>query len=91
MIILSMTIQYTPKFKKQYKKLPKKFQEQFNERLHLFLADSSNPQLRVHPLIGKFTGYWSMNVSGDLRAIYLQKGEEIIIFALIGSHSELYG
>lgn len=86
-----MTIQYTSTFKKQYKKLPQKFQSQFNERLHLFLTDSTNPKLRLHPLIGKFTGYWSMNINGDIRAIYLMRNEEIIIFALIGSHSQLYG
>lgn len=86
-----MTIQYLPKFKKQYKKLPKKFQLQFNDRLRLFLSDPTNPKLRVHPLSGKFAGYWSMNVNGDLRALYIFNGESMIIFALIGSHSELYG
>jgi mRNA-degrading endonuclease YafQ of YafQ-DinJ toxin-antitoxin module len=32
-----------------------------------------------------------MNVNGDWRAIYSGRGEEVIIFALIGIHSELYG
>jgi len=86
-----MTIQYTPKFKKQYKKLPVNFQKQFDERLLLFLEDPTNPVLRVHPLKGSYSGYWSMNVSGDLRALYLKKGDELIIFALIGTHSQLYG
>jgi addiction module RelE/StbE family toxin len=86
-----MTIRYLPKFKKQYKKLPEKFQHQFDERLQLFLVDPTLPMLRVHPLKGKFAGYWSMNINGDIRALYLLDGETIIIFALIGSHSELYG
>ncbi len=86
-----MTIQYLPKFKKQYKKLPLKLQLQFDDRLQLFLADPTAPQLRVHPLRGNYAGYWSMNVSGDLRALYIRRGDEIIIFALIGTHSELYG
>jgi addiction module RelE/StbE family toxin len=86
-----MTIQYLPKFKKQYKKLPLKLQLQFDDRLQLFLADPTAPQLRVHPLRGNYAGYWSMNVSGDLRALYIKRGDEIIIFALIGTHSELYG
>ncbi|MGA3292309.1 MAG: type II toxin-antitoxin system RelE/ParE family toxin [Candidatus Microgenomates bacterium] len=86
-----MTIQYTSTFKKQYKKLPREFQNQFDERLRLFLADPINPQLRVHPLVGKFSGYWSININGDLRALYLKRGEEIVIFALIGTHSQLYG
>ena len=86
-----MIIQYLPKFKKQYKKLPKSFQLQFDERLQLFLIDPTDPKLRVHPLKGEYAGYWSMNVNGDIRALYLLKGDELIIFALIGSHSELYG
>lgn len=86
-----MILRYTPKFKKQYKKLPQKFQKQFDNRLKLFLQDPTNPKLRVHPLKGSYAGYWSMNVSGDLRAIYLKEGEQIIIFALIGTHSKLYG
>ncbi len=85
-----MTFQYMPKFKKQYKKLPKKFQQQFDESVHLFALDPINPKLRIHPLKGKFAGYWSMNVSGDLRALYIKRGEDLIIFGLIGTHSQLY-
>ena len=86
-----MTIQYMPKFKKHYKKLPNKFQQQFDERLQLFLLDPTNPKLRVHPLKGNFAGYWSMDISGDIRALYIKRGEELIIFGLIGTHSQLYG
>lgn len=86
-----MIIQYAVSFKRQYKKLPEKFQRRFNERLLIFLENSSHPLLRVHPLKGKYAGYWSMNISGDLRAIYLMREEDIIIFALIDSHSNLYG
>ncbi len=86
-----MTIRYLPKFKKQYKKLPKKMQDQFDERIKLFLIDSTLPMLRVHPLKGKYAGYWSMSVNGDIRALYIMDGDSIVIFALIGSHSQLYG
>lgn len=86
-----MIIQYLPKFKKQYKKLPVKFQNKFDERLRLFIVNPTSPQLRVHPLKGNYAGYWSMNINGDIRALYIIQGESIIIFALIGTHSELYG
>lgn len=86
-----MIIQYLPKFKKQYKKLPVKFQNKFDERLRLFIINPTSPQLRVHPLKGNYAGYWSMNINGDIRALYIVQGESIIIFALIGTHSELYG
>jgi len=80
-----------PKFKKQYKKLPIKFQNQFDEKVQLFAIDPTNSILRIHPLKGIYKGYWSMNVNGDIRALYIMRGQEMIIFALIGSHSELYG
>ncbi len=86
-----MIIQYLPRFKKQYAKLPASFQRQFDERIRLFVVDPADPRLRVHPLKGKFAGYWSMNVNGDIRALYVMKGDSIVIFALIGTHSELYG
>ena len=86
-----MVIRYAPKFKKQYQRLPAKFQLQFDEKVQLFIDDPTSPPLRVHPLKGKFAGYWSMNVNGDIRALYTKRQEELIIFALIGLHSELYG
>lgn len=86
-----MRIRYARTFKKQYKRLPKKFQEQFDDRVALFVSDPTHPLLRVHPLVGRYAGYWSMNVSGDVRALYRMDAEEVIIFALIGTHSTLYG
>jgi addiction module RelE/StbE family toxin len=89
--VTAMTIRYLPKFKKQYKKLPLKLQLQFDERVRLFVADPTLPMLKVHPLKGEYKGYWSMSVSGDIRALYIMDGDTIVIFALIGSHSQLYG
>jgi addiction module RelE/StbE family toxin len=86
-----MTIRYLPKFKKQYKKLPKKIQNQFDEKIQLFSVDPTLPMLRVHPLKGNFAGYWSMNVNSDVRALYIVDGDSIVIFGIIGTHSQLYG
>lgn len=86
-----MEMHYTQKFKKQFKKLPNSIQARFSVRLNLFAEDPTHPHLRVHPLKGKYAGYWSMNITGDWRAIYRMEGEAIVIFALIGTHSSLYG
>jgi addiction module RelE/StbE family toxin len=86
-----MTIRYLPKFKNQYIKLPKKIQDQFDEKIQLFVVDPTLPMLKVHPLKGNFAGYWSMNVNGDVRALYIMDGDSIVIFGLIGTHSQLYG
>lgn len=66
-------------------------QAQFDERVQLFVVDPTLPMLKVHPLKGKYAGYWSMSVSGDLRALYIIDGDTIVIFALIGTHSQIYG
>jgi addiction module RelE/StbE family toxin len=86
-----LEVKYAPRFKKQYKKLSKKLQQQFDDRLQIFLSGTKSPQLRIHPLVGKYFGYWSMSMSGDLRALYRKEGDSLIIFALIGTHSVLYG
>ena len=77
-------------FTKQYHTLPPKQQQQFDARLRLWLTDPGHPTLRAHPLKGKFQGYWSMNVSGDVRAIYYYESDDVVIFALIGTQRQLY-
>lgn len=86
-----MVLKFLPKFKKQYQKLPASIQTQFDDRLRLFVLDPTEPRLRVHPLRGAYAGYWSFNVNGDVRALYIMRGDDLIIFALIGTHSQLYG
>ena len=86
-----MIVRRTAKFKKQYQKLPLKFQNQFDDRLRIFVNDPIDSRLRVHPLKGKYYGYWSMDVNGDIRALFRRDGDLIIIFGFIGSHSQLYG
>lgn len=81
----------TKSFKKQYKKLPLKVQSRFDLRLRLFLFDQSSPQLELHPLKGKYVGYWSISVTGDIRALFRWQGEKSVVFTNIGTHSELYG
>jgi addiction module RelE/StbE family toxin len=86
-----MDLRYTPTFKKQYRKLPASIQRRFDERIDLFMTEPLHPLLRVHPLLGRFRGYWSMNVTGDVRALFKREADEVITFGLIGTHSELYG
>ncbi len=81
---------YTEKFKKQYKKLQRKIQRQFNRRLTLFIESSTYPLLRVHELSGKYKGCSSMNITGDIRAVFEIQADGVVLFSDIGSYSELY-
>lgn len=86
-----MTIEYSKKFKKQYSQLSPKIQQKLDDRLRLFSSNKFDPLLNNHALSGKYIGYSSINVSGDLRALYYEKSDRIIIFGFIGTHSQLYG
>ncbi len=85
-----MRTDFTKTFRKQYQKLPKKTQTQFTERLSLFLEDQKHPLLKVHGLTGNYIGCSSLNVTGDIRAVFKIQSSQITLFVAIGSHSELY-
>lgn len=85
-----MNISSNKDFEKDYKKLPDKVQKRFKERILLFREDPFDPILNNHALKGKYSGYRSINVTGDLRAIFKIAGKDVI-FAALDSHSNLYG
>lgn len=76
---------------KQLAKQPQKVQNSFYLRLELFEEDPANPLLRHHALTGKLKGFYSINVTGDVRALYEFIDNEIYLYDMIGSHSQLYG
>jgi len=77
-------IEFTKSFVKQFKKLRPQQKERFYERLKLFKENPHDRTLRDHALKGKYTGYRSIDIEGDLRALYYIKGDVVIIFAFIG-------
>ena len=85
-----MTIKLHKNFIKQYNKLSAKGQKQAKERLKIFLINPHDPSLNNHPLKGKYLNYRSINLSGDLRAVYRSLDEEQCIFVILGTHSALY-
>lgn len=85
-----MRVTTTKKFDKQFKKQSAKIKKEFEKRIRVFLTDSNNPLLHVHKLSGSYEGLWSFNVSGDVRVVFDDSDETVIILVAIGSHSELY-
>lgn len=83
-------IEFTRSFIKQFKKLRNSQQERFYERLEVFKKNPQDRVLRDHALKGKYKGYRSIDIEGDLRALYYVKGDVIVVFAIIGTHSQLY-
>lgn len=85
-----MIICFHKNFEKQYKKLSSKTKKQLQKKLELFCIEPCNPILNNHPLKGRYLDYRSINISGDLRAVYKFNGLKECIFVAIGSHSKLY-
>jgi len=78
------------KFEKKFIKLHPKIKEQFKERRTLFMEDPFHPTLNNHPLSGERQGQWTINVTGDWRAVYVFKGKDTVAFIDIDTHSNLY-
>jgi len=76
-------------FKKQFKRLPKKIQNKFGEKLEIFLTDSYSIELNNHSLSGKWSEYRSIDITGDIRAIYKIENN-CYHFRAIGTHNQLY-
>ncbi len=83
--------EYTKSFVKQFSKLSPNLRQQFKNRQVLWLENPSSPILHTHPLKGRYLGYYSINITGDVRALYKLQGQSIVVFGFIGSHSQLYG
>lgn len=85
-----MIIITTKSFDKQYAKLSIKNKLRFKERLTVFIDSPFDVTLRNHALKGRYLGYRSINITGDIRALYTVKNNTIVILSFIGSHSQLY-
>lgn len=84
-------IKYSKRFQKQYAKLSPKLRDQFKTRQRLWLNDPYNTQLHLHMLTAEYAGLYSINISGDIRALYEKIDDTYVVFGFIGTHSQLYG
>jgi addiction module RelE/StbE family toxin len=85
-----MIIQTTKGFEKQYSKLNAKIKDQFKNRVVIFKNNPFEVSLRNHALKGRYLGYRSIDITGDVRVLYTVKGNTVVIFGFIGTHSQLY-
>lgn len=86
-----ITVKFSKRFIKQYYKLTPKIQAQFQQRLKLWQRAPYSPELHLHMLTGEYAGLYSINITGDIRALYEKIDDTYVIFGFIGTHSQLYG
>ncbi len=86
-----MRVDYSKRFLKDIKKCSSKIRLAFAARLELFIEDKFHFLLNNHSLTGEYAGCRSINITGDIRAVFEEydKGQTIY-FITIGSHSQLY-
>ena len=77
-------------FRKQYRKLRAGEKRKFKERRNIFLQNPFHPILNNHALAGKYCGYRSINITGDLRAFYEPISDNIAFFVIVDTHSNLF-
>ena len=85
-----MITSYHKDFLKKFRKLNSRQKSKFKERQILFEKDEFSPILNNHALTGEYKGYRSINISGDLRAIF-RREKDSVLFAVLDKHSNLYG
>jgi len=79
------------RFDKRFRKLREGERKRFCDRRDAFLRNQFDPILDNHPLHGEYAGWRSINVGGDLRAVYRMVDEDTAYFIALGTHPELYG
>jgi addiction module RelE/StbE family toxin len=79
-------------FEKKYFKLLNGQQKRVDEAIKIFVDNPHDIRLHNHKLKGKFLGMRSISAGGDLRIIFEEFDNYIVVmFITIGSHSQLYG
>ena len=78
------------RFSKQFIKLSQKEKIKLEERLSMFVKEPYSVELNNHALHGKCEGFRSINIYGNLRALYRVLNDTDIIFIWIDDHGGLY-
>lgn len=85
-----MKVVFHKRFEKMASKLTVKVKQKMAERITLFVSDPLDSRLRTHSLHTPYKGSYSIDITGDVRAIYELIDDETALFAHIGTHSQLY-
>lgn len=85
-----MRVLFHRNFSRNFKKLPKTIRLAFKRRLKVFVEDPFHPLMNNHALSGEWRNFRSINVTGDMRALFHAIGEDAVEFVAIDTHGNLY-
>lgn len=86
-----MNVVFHKRFDKMVSKLSPKVKIKIIERIDLFSKNPVDRTLRNHALNTPYKGSYSIDITGDFRAIYHLVDAQTALFTHIGTHSQLYG
>jgi len=86
-----MKVFYHKKFEKHFKKLSFKLQDDVLRVIELFKTDPFSASLKNHPLKGPMRGRRAISITGDVRIIFEEHDNYVVVVMLdIGSHNQVY-
>lgn len=85
-----MKIIFHKNFERKYKKVSFRIKTKIKERNKIFIEDPFDQALNNHALQGKYFGYRSINITGDIRIVYKFLDKDKVLFVDIDSHSNLH-
>ncbi|MDR2930829.1 MAG: type II toxin-antitoxin system RelE/ParE family toxin [Propionibacteriaceae bacterium] len=86
-----MNVRFFRRFVKQLAKLPRSVQASTYARIELMMVNPDDPILRRRRLKGALRHLWSIDITGDVRALYEIVDGQVIVYQFVGSRSQLYG
>lgn len=66
-----------------------KLRKQYEIRMNMFMTGQRSSPLNDHPLTGDLRGRRAFSITGDVRVIYIELEDKIILID-IGTHSQVY-
>ena len=88
--MIRMRVVLHKQFRKRYQKLAVGEKRRCKEKLRIFVENPFHSLLNNHALGGEYRGYRSIDIAGDLRALYEPVDVGTAHFIYLGTHSELY-
>jgi addiction module RelE/StbE family toxin len=86
-----MSIDFSKSFDSQFQsRLSSLQRQQALEAIELFINEPFHKDLRNHALFGKWSGYRSISVGGDLRLHFKIISNNKVLFEAVGRHNQLY-
>lgn len=86
-----MNIDFSKSFDRQFQnQLNARQRQQALEAIELFIDEPFHKDLRNHALYGKWKGYRSISVGGDLRLHFKEIDSNRVLFETVGNHDQLY-